>query len=189
MSERTETLIAAITDQLDPLAYARLASEYESTMTVLGVAGIVVRPDTVSHLTIWNGENVGGKSLVIDRLFSFNLVSTAAPGFFTLWYCNHLVMTKVTNDTTLIRGTGDGREPDNSMVPAEADATVLDNGWFPCGGNGKVCAAGVVPSGGTEWEAAGRIVVEPKAGLSIAVSSSAVGETYQVGASWWRTQL
>ena len=189
MSEQTELLIQQISDQLDPLGYARLADEYESVMTVLGVAAVVVRPATVSHLTIWNGENIGGKSLVIDRLFSFNLVSTAAPGFYTMWYCSHLVMTKATNDTTLIRGTGDGREPDNSMVIAEADAAVLDDGWFPCGGNGKVCAAGVIPSGGTEWECNGRIIVRPKAGLSLAVSSSAIGETFQVGASWWRTQV
>jgi len=189
MSYKTDEILQAMLNVQGPLGLARLAGEYESAMTTAAVAGLVVRPTTVSHVTIWNGENHGGKSLVIDRIFCFQLVSASAASFYTMWYCNHLQMTKPTNDITTLRGTGDGREPDNSVVVVDADATVLNNGWFPCGGSGQAEATGVLPGGGTEWECNGRIIVRPKAGISLAVSASSVNEDFTIGASWWRTQV
>ena len=40
-----------------------------ATMSTGAVAGLVVRPTTVAAFEIWNGNAVGGKSLVVDRLF------------------------------------------------------------------------------------------------------------------------
>ena len=190
MTASTDALLQEILDGQGPFGYARKAGSYESAMTTSAVAGLVVRPTTVAHVTIWNGEATGGKSLVIDRMFSFQLVSAAAASVYTMWYCSHLEgMTKPTNDITALRGTANGGEPDNSKVIVDAGATVLDNGWFPCGGDGDVEATGVLPGGGTEWECHGRIVVPPKGGLSIAISASSVDEDFTCGAAWWRVQL
>jgi len=189
MSTVTDGLLADLLAKVGPLGKAKMAGEYETAMTTSAVAGLVVRPTTTGLITIWNGENYGGKSLVMDRLFCFQLVSGAAQSLYTMWYCNHLAMTKPTNDITALRGTGDGREPDNSMVVVDVGATVLDNGWFPCGGSGEAEATGILPGGGTEWECNGRIIVKPKAGISMHVSAGTINEDFTVGAAWYRTQL
>ena len=172
-----------------PVGLARLAQYHESAIQTTATAASVVRPSTTAALTIWNGENVGGKSMVIDRLFSFNLVSTTAEARSSLWYSNHLTMTKPTNDITSLRGTGDGREPDNGMVVVDAGASVLDNGWFPCGNFSTVEPTGVLPGASMEWEARGRLIVPPGHGLSVQVVSSVTGNTFTSGMSWWRMQL
>ena len=136
MSMNTEKLLQEIVDRQGPLGNARMAHEHESAMTSDAVAGLIVRPTTVSLITIFNGESPGGKSLVMDRLFGFNLVTTAAQTMFSLWYCNHtelLNVAKPANDIITLRGTGDGREPDLGTVRVEVDGTVVDDGWFPCG--------------------------------------------------------
>jgi len=189
MSLLSDNLLQKLVDGQGPLGRARMAGEHESAMTTAAVAGLVIRPSTVSLITIWNGANHGGKSLVIDRIFCHQLVTATAQAFYVMWYCNHLQMDKPTNDITALRGTGDGREPDNSQVVVDVDATVLDDGWFPCGGSGEVEAAGILPGGGTEWECNGRIIVRPKAGLSLHVLASTVDNDFTIGASWWRTRI
>lgn len=185
-----ERLLGQLAANVEPFSYARLAPFHESAIQTSATAALVVRPDTVAAITIWNGENPGGKSLVIDRIFSFNLVSTTAQAKSSMWYCHHLVgMTKPTNDITSLRGTGDGRIPDNTIVVVDVGATILDNGWFPCGNWSDVEPTGVLPGASMEWECRGRLVVPPTSGLSVQVVSSVVGNTFTSGVSWWRVQL
>jgi hypothetical protein len=184
-----EKYLSELVSMQGPLGLARLAKHHESAIQTAATAALVVRPSTVAAITIWNGENQGGKSLVIDRIFSFNLVSTTAEARSGMWYCNHLEMTKPANDITTLRGTGDGREPDNSTVVVDVGATVLDDGWFPCGPYSDVEPTGVLPGAVMEWEAKGRLIVPPKHGLSVQVVSSVTGNTFTSGAAWWRVQL
>lgn len=189
MSTRTDDLLQALLDNRGPLVNARLASAHESAIQTTATAALVVRPSTVAAITVWNGENQGGKSLVVDRIFSHSLVTTAAEGYGGMWYCVHLEMTKPTKDILLLRGSGDGRESGAGVVTVDAGATVLDDGWFPCGGNIQAEATGVLPCGNLEWETNGRLIVPPRHGISVQVVSSDVGETYTSGLSWWRLQL
>ena len=189
MTLKTNELLQTLINAQGPLGLARLAGDYESAMSTSAVAGLVVRPTTVSLLTIWNGASAGGKTLVIDRIFNHQLVSAAAASFFHMWYCMHLEMTKPANDITALRGTGDGSEPDNSKVVVDVDATVLNDGWFPCGGQGEAEGTGVLPGGSTEWECGGRLIVPPQHGMSLHVVSSSVNEDFTIGAGWWRVQL
>lgn len=189
MGTRTDELLAELIAKQGPLGLARMAHEHESAIQDAATAALVIRPDTVAAITIWNGENQGGKSLVIDRLFTHNLVSTAVKTFHGLWYCMHLEMDKPTNDIATLRGTGDGREPNNSTVVVDVGATVLDDGWFPAGNGGEVSESGITPQSVSQWEANGRLVVPPRHGISVQVVSSLVGDTFTSGVSWWRTQL
>jgi len=192
MNTRTDELLQQILDSQGPLGHARMAGEHESAITSSAVAGLVVRPTTVALATIFNGESPGGKSLVIDRLFAFNLVSGAAQSMFSLWYCNHtqlINVAKPANDIATLRGTGDGREPDVSTVRVDVGATVVDDGWFPCGNWGEAEEAGILPGAAIEWECHGRLIVRPKSALSLHVVAGTVNEDFTVGASWWRTQL
>lgn len=184
MAVKEMELLERILKRLTPADYA---AEYESAMQAAATAALVVRPSTVAAITIWNGANEGGRSLIIDRIFTFNLVSTAAENYFSLWYCMHLDMAKPTAEVITLRGTGDGREPDMSVV-VDAGATVLDDGWFPAGGSGRVEAVGILPGSMVEWEARERLVVPPRHGMSLQVVSGVVGNTFQSGASWYRRQ-
>lgn len=187
MSRETE-LFQKILENVGPFAYAKYSGKYESAINANAQAALVVRPTTVAGLTIWNGQNHGGEDLLIDRVFSFNLVSTAAEARSSLWYCMHLDMAKPTNDITTLRGTGDGREPDTGGVIVDEGATVLDDGWFPVGNEGSVEPTGLLPGGILQWDVKGKLKVPPRHGISLAVVSSVVGNTYQSGASWWRHQ-
>ncbi len=192
MSFETEKLLEELLATQGPAGNARLARYHESAMTTSAVAGLVIRPTTVSLITIFNGEAQGGKSLVIDRLFCFQLVSGAAQSMFQLWYCNHtqpINVAKPANDIATLRGTGDGREPDLGTVRVEVDGAVLDDGWFPIGGFGEAEEVGILPGGGTEWECKGRLIVKPKSALSLQVSAGTINEDFTVGASWWRMQV
>jgi hypothetical protein len=188
MSSRTDELLEKLAANIPPFNYARLAGCHESAIQTAATAGLVVRPTTVAAITIWNGENTGGKSLIMDRLFTFNLVSTAAQSFFSLWYCMHLEMAKPTADILLLRGTGDGREPDMSVV-VDVGATVLNDGWFPVGPGGETEEVGVLPGDAISWDCQGRLVVPPRHGISLQVVSSINSDTFTSGASWWRVQL
>lgn len=184
-----EKLLADLVANRGPFAYARLASAHESAIQTAATAALVVRPTTTAAITVWNGENHGGKTLVIDRLFSHQLVSTTAEARSGLWYCNHLEMTKPTADITTLRGTGDGAHV-NSTAIVDVGATVLDDGWFPCGdAAGSVEPTGVLPGSNLQWECNGRLIVPPQHGLSVQVISSVVGNTFTSGVSWWRVQL
>ena len=188
MSSRTDELLEQLVANIAPFNCARLASSHESAIQTTATAALVVRPTTTAAITIWNGANSGGKTLVIDRIFTHNLVSTAVETYFGLWYCVHLEMTKPTADIVTLRGTGDGREPDMSVV-VDVGATVVDNGWFPCGNYGAISPTGVTPQSVTEWDCRGRIIVPPRHGLSVQVVSSLIGDEFTSGASWWRVQL
>ncbi len=190
MGAKTDELLQELINTQGPLGYARLAHEHESAITTAAVAALVVRPTTVSLTTIWNGSNVGSKSLVIDRIFCHQLISGAAQAFFNMWYCLHTNMTEPTNNIITLRGTGDGRESDVSTVFVDADATVKDDGWFPCGLPGEVEEVGTtIPGASAEWECNGRLVVPPRHGISLHVVAGTTAEDFTIGASWWRTQL
>ena len=186
---RLEDLLEALRHDTDPFALARLAGEYESAIQAAATAALVVRPTTVAAITFFNAESPGGKSLVIDRLFTHNLVSTAVKTFFQIWYCMHEQMARPNADITALRGTGDGVGPNASPVVVDVAATVLDNGWFPAGGEGSISETGTTPQGMAEWEAKGRLVVPPGAGMSLQIVASITNDTFTTGASWHRHQL
>ncbi len=189
MSLKSDELLKSLLDVQGPFGFARLAAEHESAIQTAATAALVVRPTVTAAITLWNGENLGGKSLLIDRIFTHNLVSTAIKTYFGLWYCMHLDMAKPTNDITALRGTGDGREADNSMVVVDVAATVLNDGWFPCGREGSISETASTPQGIAEWECRGRLIVPPRHGISVQVVASLAADTFTSGLSWWRTQL
>lgn len=169
-----------------PLENAALAPFHQSVITTTPIAGLIVRPTTVALGTLWNGANEGGNVLVIDRAYCYQEVSGAAQGFFGLWYCMHLEMTKPTNDIITLRGTGDGSEPDLSKTVYDVGATVLNDGWFPIGPAGEVEEVGTtIPGAQTEWECNGRLIVLPRHGISFHVVAATVNEDFTVGCSFW----
>ena len=157
-----------------------------SAMNTSALAGLVVRPSTVANFTLFNDNPLGSDvCFIIDRAFCFNLVSTAAQGFFGLWLCVHPPgLVSPTNDITA-RASHVGKKNTNaSNAICDTAMTVIDDGWFPWGIPGQVEATGVLPGGVVDVRVEGRIIVPPQCGVSTQVVASVTGNTFTSGFSW-----
>ena len=153
------------------------------------IAALVIRPDTTAAFTLWNGEPGGGKSYIIERIMAFNLVSTAAQTFASIWVCSHPVgMAAVTADITAVKSTR-GISGYGGNARLDVGATVVDDGWFPWGLSSEAEEAGVLPGGVICAPIAGRIIVPPTAGVSMHIVSGLVGDTFTHGFHWYEVQL
>ena len=158
-----------------------------ATMSTTAVAGLVVRPSTTAAFEIYNGYAAGGKSLIIDRLFWFNLVSTNVVEGFSGWAQVTASKAAPTNGSFVVRGNS-GNAYGGSVIAA-AGTTVVDSGWFPWGNAYQKGAGGVVPFGALSVDVAGRLIVPPGSSLCLHVVSSLVGQTFTQGASWYERQI
>ena len=159
-------------------------------MTTAALAALVVRPSTLGNLTLWNGE-VGptAKSYVVDRVFAFNLVSTAAQARHGIWLCSHPAgMAAPTADITAIKSTN-GKSAYTGLARLDTAATVVDDGWFPWGTGFTKGAGGVLPMGVISVNVEGRLIVPPQCSLCLHTVASLVGDTTTMGASWFEEQL
>lgn len=158
-----------------------------SVMSVTAVAGLVVRPSTVCALELWNGYSTGGPSLIIDRLFWFNLVSTNVIEGFSGWAQVTTAKAAPSTASLAMRGNS-GKAYGGSAINA-IGTTVIDSGWFPWGNAISKGAGGVVPFGAITANVEGRLIVPPGSSLCLHVVSSLVGETFTQGASWYEETL
>ena len=161
-----------------------------STMSTAAVAGLVVRPTTAAAYEIYNAYPAGGLSMVIDRLFWFNLVSTDDEEGFSGWAAVSTpsrVATAPTDGSFVVRGNS-GAAYGGSVIAAAA-TTVVDSGWFPWGNMHSKAANSTIPFGAISAEVNGRLIVPPGASLNMHVVSSLVGQTFTQGASWYEVQL
>lgn len=158
-----------------------------ATMSTAAVAGLVVRPTVTAAFEIFNGYASGGKSLIIDRLFWHNLVSTNVIESFTGWAAVTAAKAAVTSGSFVVRGSN-GKAYGGAVIAA-AGTTVIDSGWFPWGGGFTKGAGGVVPHGAICAEVNGRLIVPPQCSLCLHVVSSLVGQTFTQGASWYEEQI
>jgi hypothetical protein len=158
-----------------------------ATMSTSAVAGLVVRPSTTAAFEIFNGYAAGGKSLIIDQLFYFNLVSTNVVEGFSGWAQVTAAKAAVTSGSFVVRGSSG--QPYGGPVIAAASTTVIDSGWFPWTNAYQKGAGGVVPFGAVIAEVDGRLIVPPQCSLCLHVVSSLTGQTFTQGARWYEEQI
>ena len=159
-----------------------------ATMSTSAVAALVVRPSTTAAFEIFNGYAAGGKSLVIDRLFWFNLVSAQVAQGFTGWACVTAAKAAVTSGSFTVRGAS-GKSYGGPVIAA-ASTTILDSGWFPWAvGSTKAIEATVTPNGGALAEVDGRLIVPPQCSLCLHAVAQTTATTLTQGASWYEEQL
>lgn len=181
-----------IAQGLPPYAELTRQGQHWSVMATAAVAGLVVRPSTTAGITLWNGEGTGGKSYVVDRIFTHNLVSTAAETFFGMWACIHPAgMAQPTADLaySATNWRGSSGKGYNGRGVADVAATVVDNGWYPWGQGQAVEAAGVLPGSHQSIDVQGRLIVPPGGAISLQVVAGVTGDTFTSGLSWWELQL
>ncbi len=168
----------------------RLGQGY-SAMAVLAVAALVIRPTTVAAFEIWNGYNAGGPSLIIDRLFSHELVTstTGLGGGANIWAQVTAAKTGPSAGANVIVRGNSGKAYGGSVV-CGLGTTVVDSGWFPWGTAVKKESAGaVVPGGAVFVPVEGRLIVPPQSSLCLHVVSGYVGDTFCSGAGWYERTI
>ncbi len=158
-----------------------------STMSVTAVAGLVVRPSTVCAFELWNGYGANGPSLIIDRLFYFNLVTTAANEGWSGWAQVTTVKAAPSTASLAIRGLS-GKAYGGSAINA-IGTTVIDSGWFPWTNQQVSGGSGVTPYGCAVANVEGRIIVPPGSSLCLHVVASLVGQTFTQGCSWFEETI
>ncbi len=177
---------------LSPYAELTRAGAGYSAIATAAVAALVVRPSTLAAITIWNGETTGGRSYVIDRIFTHNLVSTGALSFFGMWACIHPAgMTEPTKDIAASASnlTGSRGQAYSGKAIVDVGATVIDNGWYPWSNSVEVTTATILPGAHLTADIQGRLIVPPQGAISIQVVCSLVTQTFTSGASWNEIQL
>lgn len=175
---------------LPPYAVQTALGTRWSAMTTADVAALVIRPSATSLMTLHNGEAGSGKCYVIDRIFAMQEVSTNVEGRFGLWACVHPVGIEVPTDesiTTFNSSRGIGGYAGSAVV--DVDESVADNGWFPWGNSVSMETDSTLGGAQVDAVVAGRIILPPKASLSLHVVASLIGEQFTVGASWYEVYL
>lgn len=184
-NEKQELLTA---QGLPPYAEMTRRGNGWHVMSVVAVAGLVVRPSTTAAFEIWNGYATGGKSLIIDRLFWHNLVSTNVVEGFSGWAAVAAAKAAPSAGANVITRGNSGKAY-GGLVIAALGTAVVDSGWFPWGNGFTKGAGGVVPFGAIEARVEGRLIVPPQCSLCMHVVASLVGDTFTQGASWYEEQI
>ena len=184
LNERGEQLIA---HGLLPYTEMTRKGQGWGTMSTAAVAALVVRPSTVAAFEVFNAYPSGGPSLIVDRLFWFNLVSTNVVEGFSGWAQVTAPKTAPTSGSFTVRGNS-GKAYGGPVIAA-AGTTVLDSRWFPWGNAYSKGAGGVVPFGAIEAQVNGRLIVPPQCSLCLHVVAALVGDTFTQGAMWYEEQL
>jgi hypothetical protein len=183
-NEQKDILVA---QGLPPYAEVTRSGAGWATMSTTAVAGLVVRPGTTAAFEIHNVTSTNGPSLIIDRLFFFNLVSTNVVESFSGWAQVTTTKAAPSDGSFVVRG-GSGQAYGGKVIAA-AGTTVVASGWFPWTQAVTKAAGGVVPHGCAVAEVSGRLIVPPGASLCLHVVSSLVGQTFTQGASWYEKVL
>lgn len=184
-NEKSEQLVA---QGLPPYTEMTRKGNGWHVMSVVAVAGLVVRPSTTAAFEIWNGYAVGGKSLLIDRLFWHNLVSTNVVEGFSGWAAVTTAKAAPSAGANVITRGNSGKAYGGPVIAA-LGTTVIDSGWFPWGNGFTKGAGGVVPFGAIEARVEGRLIVPPQCALCLHVVASLVGDTFTQGAGWYEEQI
>lgn len=184
-NEKNELLIAG---GLPSYAEMTRKGQGWSAMAVVAVAGLVVRPTTAAAFEVWNGYSSSGPSLIIDRLFTHELVTstTGLGGGANIWaQVTTVKAAPAAGANVIVRGNS-GKAYGGSVVCGIAALTVIDSGWFPWGPPLKKESAGAVVPGGSAYVAVeGRLIVPPGCSLCLHVVSGYTGDTFCSGAGWY----
>jgi len=155
------------------------------TMTATPFAPIVVVPTTLANLEIVN--NTVGYNLVVDTIFIWQLLGTAAAWQITPWA--QVGAAVYSGNTALVIYSGNGTtavtSSATSFLKTAITQTVVAAGWEPFpGSTSSWGTAAATPGGANIGNVAGRLVVPFGKALHVAGTGSvATASSVNVGAS------
>lgn len=154
-----------------------------------GIAPVVAIPTTTATLALFNGEDDGGASLVIERVgFALGSGTPAAGATLLLCVTNIKLATVPTMESNYaVQSLSAGGRRSKALW--KAGATVATSAWFHAASSPQLAAANI-GQGGDQYIGDGEIVIPPGFALGIAIWSGA-GTTplYTVSAVWSELDL
>ncbi len=153
-----------------------------SSMAILAVAQLVVRPTTVAAFEIWNGYT--DKSLIVEDIFTFNLVSSAVVESFSIW-AQVTAPKAAPSAGANVTINGMNGKPYGGAVVCGLGTTVIANGWRPYGTSPPIALGAATPGGALTANIDGRLIVPPGCSLCIHTVGSTTAWTFQNGGSWF----
>lgn len=178
-NELNEQIVA---QGLPPFAEMVRANSGWSSMAVLAVAGLVIRPTTTAAFEIWNGNPLA--SLIIEDIFTFNLVASAIQGTYGPWACVTAPKAAPSAGANVTINGMSGKAY-NGAVVCGLGTTVVANGWRPYGSSPAFGLGTATPGGSVVANIDGRLIVPPGCSLAIHTVSQTTAWTFQNGASWF----
>lgn len=180
-NELNEQLIAQGNPAFTELVRANSAW---SAMAVLAVAGLVVRPSTVAAFEIWNGNPVGGASLIVEDVFTFNLVASAIQGTFSPWAMVTAPKSAPAAGANVTINGANGNAYGGKVI-CGLGTTVVANGWRPVASSPAFGLGTATPGGAINQGQDGKFIVPPQCSLCLHTVSQTTAWTFQNGASWF----
>ncbi len=153
-----------------------------SSMAVLAVAQLVVRPTVTAAFEIWNGYT--DRSLIVADIFTFNLVSSAVVESFSLWAQVTAPKAAPSAGANVTINGMNGR-PYGGAVVCGLGTTVIANGWRPYGTSPPIALGAATPGGALCAPIDGRLIVPPGCSLCLHTVGSTTAWTFQNGGSWF----
>lgn len=160
-----------------------------SSMAVAAVAALVVRPTTTAAFEIWNGYPSGGPSLIIEDIFTFNLVASAIQGTFGPWAMVTSPKSAPSAGANVTVNSMSGKSAYGGPVICGLSTTVVANGWRPVGSSPAFGLGTATPGGSIVTPVDGRFIVPPQCSLCLHTVAQTTAWTFQNGASWFERQL
>ena len=178
-----------IAQMLPPGALLTAQGDSWTVITTTAVAAIVDEPTVAALCTLYNGENGGGKSYVIDRIFAYQDISAAAASRWALWSCVHPVGTALGANTITLKGSQRGVSNYGGNSRVAVGTTVTNDGWSPWSYALDVETTGILGGSACSVDVLGLMVIPPSAAVSLHVVASSVDEDFCVGFHWHEVQL
>jgi hypothetical protein len=173
-----------VVQALPPAAeLVRLGNSYFSVGT--GVAPVTVLPTTTAHFSLWNGENPGGKSYIIDAVGTS--ITTSAGAAINLGLAAQLNVTNpIANPAgALAIKSLSGRAFYGGKGQTRASTAVTnDSAWHQVGTE-IVCANTANLTLNIEFQVYGRYIVPPQGMFSLASLANAAGTAVCTPIIFW----
>lgn len=144
--------------------------------TATAFAPVAAVPTTTAKLEIFN--NSSGRSavaLVIDRIYAFQLLGTAATQTYALWACVTTQKAAPTNaalDIFSMSGRPKITTTAVSRIITAVDTTIVANGWQAWGPVQAWGTHAATPGNSLAAEVSGRLIVPPMCSLALTVAGS-----------------
>lgn len=171
-----------------------------SELSRLG-CGIVIRtaaavtlnqalPTTTATAYIWNGENGGGKSYIVDKIaWCCTTTSGGAANIYQLVACvGRQSLAQPATADTLVCANLNGRKYGGKAGMGHA-ATVVDDTWFPIGNTVNTAALTATKGCTVEADIKGAIIIPPGCLLSLDCVGTAATASGQFYVTLYEVQL
>lgn len=162
--------------------------------TATAFTPVAAVPTVTTALELFNNtQGPGAITMVIDSLFGFQLLSTAAAQTYGLWA--QVTTQKAAPANTALSVFSHSGRPTYATTAAgriisAINTTVVANGWRPWGPVQAWGTAAATPGNSLVAEVNGRILVPPGTSLCVTVAGSiATASSFQVGVSWYELLL